>query len=421
MGVDVVLDYNRVDAVSRSEMMTSGKKLRSANALAIIFAGLLFFQTISAQLLENSFHKIINAHAWSSEELTDLMNGEVVVRSLETTEKQELASIGVLRIINLPRISMSTFRESLSQKGSGPMKAGGRFSDPPMMDDLRDLELSKNSVEQLRKCTIGKCDLNLSAEAIRRFQNEVDWNSSDAGVQTSRLMQSVLLDYVRGYLAGGDRALGTYGNRRKTVDLAESHRSLLLSSSFISDLAPEFAEYLKGFPSTKLERVESSMHWSVVDFGLKPSITVSHASAYTQVTGEAEQLYVASKQIYASRYLDSSLTFTLLLRVSTEIGVNTYLVFVDRSRSDALEGPLGGFARDMVQKESVERIENLLDKAHLRLLAAAKSEANTNSASEETEDPSAGWMTIDRRRIAWALGCIAVVIALVALWRRRRK
>lgn len=401
-------------------MLIYNNRLKFARCLRIIISGLLFFQIVNAQLVEKDLHKMIDAGSWSSEELGNLQKGNIVVRSLETEDRQEIASIGILRITNMPRISMSAFRESLSQKGSDSKKAGGGFSDPPTLEDLRNLELDKESIEQLQKCVIGKCDLNLSAEMIGRFQNEIDWNSPDVEAQTTRLIQEMLVDYAREYQARGDTALGTYDNRRKRVDLSASHRSLLSSSSFITDLAPEFAEYLKGFPSKKLDNVESSMHWSVVDFGLKSSITVSHSSAYSQVKGDSEQYYVASKQIYASRYLDSSLTFTLLLRVSTVSGVDTYLVFVDRSRSDALEGALGRFARDMVQKESAARIKTLLDKTHLRMLAVGEAARKINSASEE-EGSSTHWVSVIRQRsTAITIGGIIVLVALFLLWQRKR-
>ena len=396
------------------------KKLKFARCLRIIIGGLVFFQIVNAQVSEKDLHKMIDAGSWSSEEMGNLQKGNIVVRSLETEGRHEIASIGILRITNLPRISMSAFRESLSQKGSDSKKGGGSFSDPPTLDDLRDLELDKESIEQLQKCTVGKCDLNLSAEMIRRFQHEVDWNSPDVKAKATRMIQEMLVHYAREYQARGDGALGTYDNRRKIVDLATSHRSLLSSSSFITDLAPEFVEYLKGFPSKKLDNLESRMRWSVVDFGLKPSITVSHTSAYTQFQGNIEQLYLASKQIYASRYLDASLTFTLLLRVSTESGVDTYLIFVDRSHSDALEGPLGRFARKIVQKESFERIRTLIDKTQLRLLAVGEAESKIESDSK-AEEPPPSWMAlILQRPVAITIGIIVTVAALFLLWQRSR-
>jgi hypothetical protein len=390
---------------------------------SILILALAFLQTGGiGQLREKDLLKSIGIDAWSPEELSALERGEPVVRSLETKEKQELAAIGVVRISNLPPISMNAFRDSLSQKRADEKIAGGRFSDPPMADDLRDLELEPDTIAQLQKCTVGKCDLNLPAQMIKRFEEEVNWNSPDADAVASRLMRDMLLGYVRGYTSRGDTALGRYDNRRTSVDLEAAHRSLLSSSVLIRDLAPEFVDYLAKFPFAKLENVDSAMSWSVIDFGLKPSITLSHSAAYTKRTADDERLFLASKQIYSSRYLDSSLTFTLLLRVPSAYGVDTYLIFSDRSRSDALDGPLGGIARDVVRKESLERIRTLLDKAHLRLLAAGNSKNETDHDAHPTEADSAAWVKrILQNRIAAAVLVVFIVGALYAVWRWKLK
>ena len=91
--------------------------------------GLLSFHTVAVgQLLEIDLHRLVGVHEWSPEEESSLEKGEVVVRSLETKEKLELASIGILRIRELPPISMDKFRQCLSQKTSDAKKAGRRFS-----------------------------------------------------------------------------------------------------------------------------------------------------------------------------------------------------------------------------------------------------------------------------------------------------
>jgi hypothetical protein len=365
---------------------------------------------------------MIDVDSWSAAEQSSLDRGEIVVRSLPTKEKQELAAIGILRITNLPQISMSAFRESLSLRRNDEKIAGGAFSSPPTPNDLSDLALEKGTVAQLQKCVVGKCDLNMPAQMIKRFQSEIDWDSPDAGKAASRLMREMLLTHVENYVAHGDEALGQYDNRRTSVDLAGSHRLLLSTSILVRDIAPEFIDYLMKFPDAKLDNVESKMTWSLVDFGLKPSITLSHTAAYSQQSGDSEQLILASKQIYSSRYLDSSLTFTLLLRVTTATGVDSYLIFSDRSRSDALDGPFGGFARDVVSRESLERIRALLDKAHLKLLAVGKAATGAERGSAEMEESSPSpWQWVLQNRITAATLLAFVLLVLYALWRWKLK
>ena len=406
--------------------MPAGNKVRKQNhivglGIRIIGVVFLFLQPVTAQIPDKDFRRLVLTEIWSAEDLNAIENGEAAARSLRTDEKQDIATIGIVKIKGLSAVSMTTFREALNQKKSGSMKTGRRFSDPPLLEDIGDLKLDEDYFDQLRKCAPGKCDLNLSAEDIRRVQDEIDWDSANAEEQATDLVKKSLLGYVRNYLERGNGALGTYDNRRRPVDLAASHRLLLSRSTLISELAPEFVEYLQTFPASDLEAVDSSIHWSVVDFGLKPSITLSHTAAYTQHLGtDSEQLFIASKQIYATRYLDSSLTFMLLLRVATDAGTDTYLILLDRSRSDALEGLLGGFARKLVRKESIERIKALLDRAHLKLLAGEEP-TNKNSESQDLEGSSTNWLTETvRRRLSWALVCLVIAAALFLVIRRTR-
>jgi hypothetical protein len=387
-------------------------------SLCIGLFGLLLFHTVGGQIADKDFRRMIGADAFTPDEKAAIEKGEVVVRSLDSKEKLEIATIGILRIDGLPPMSMEQFRDSLSQRTSDSRKGGGRFGEPPTEADVADLELDADTIAQLKKCAIGKCDLNLSAEMITRFQREIDWTSPRAEADATRLLKEMIVGYVQGYLERGDDSLGGYDNRRKPIDLAAAHRSLLATSPLISDLAPELIEYMQNFPRGGLENSVSNLHWSIVDFGLKPSITISHAVAYTQVRGGHDQHIVASKQIYSSRYLDSSLTFTALLRVESDKGIDTYLVFLDRSRSDALDGPLGKFARRIVRNEAANRIGSLLDKAHVRLLAMNRPPAQTGDDSGQDYGSWAGAFS-DRRVVIAIVGLVFVVAFL--FWRRRKR
>ncbi len=370
-------------------------------------------------MTEADLRKVIAFDAWTAGEQASLENGDVVVRSIETKEKQEIASIGVFRLKGAPPVLMQTFREAFSQKGTTSVRAGGRFRDEPAMEDVRNLDLEPGAVEQLRKCTVGNCDLNLSAEMIGRFQKEIDWSSADAGSHAAKLIREMLVEYASGYLTRGDPALGEYRNRRKAVDLTASHRALLADSTIIKQLSPEFADFLARFPAGSLAGIENSLHWAVVDLGLKPSITLSHSAAYVQLRGKEEQFFVSAKQIYASRYLDSSLSFTVLLRVESEGGIDSYVVFLDRSRSDVLDGPIGRAARGVTQREINARIKALLERAQLRLIAESKP---TDRAVDEPSESEAWWFlgSTYSLSVLIAIGILVVIIALVLKRRSTR-
>src|SRR5688572_14312674 len=89
------------------------------------------------QIRSETFREFLSEAQLTRDELTALENGEVVVKSLTTGDKQEIATVAVLRLRDVPPVSMNTFRESLSQRKADALKAGGKFSDPPTLEDLR--------------------------------------------------------------------------------------------------------------------------------------------------------------------------------------------------------------------------------------------------------------------------------------------
>jgi hypothetical protein len=372
--------------------------------LALVSAGASISQTTDVEI-----RRLVRSDSWSAEEIANFDKGGPVVRSLDTTDKQELVTVGVLRIERLASVTMEMFRRSMDQKSEGSLKTRGRFSQTPSLSDLGNLEIDDETIRQLEKCKLRKCDLNLPASVIRELQ-QVDWTSPDAKQQATKVLREMMLSVANGYSTRGVASLGTYDNRLRAVDLAESHRSLLARSIELHQLAPEFYRYLDLYPVSELDGVQNSLHWSVLDFGLKPSITISHTAAYAPQDAAAEQFFVASRQIYSSRYLDSSFSIAMLLRVVDKEHTSAYLLFVDRSRSDALDGPLGGFAREVVRKDASERVRKMLDGAHLRLLAFSRPQPMTGDSEEEKT--SYLWMIIG--------GVIVAALSLMLLLRRRR-
>jgi hypothetical protein len=78
----------------------------------------------------------------------------------------------------------------------------------------------------------------------------------------------------------------------------------------------------------------------------------------------------ASKQLYGSHYFDSSLGLTLLLRDDQPGSI--VLVYVNRSRIDALDGFLGGVKRAIVRSRGKSALEDTLVRIRTRLPARVR-------------------------------------------------
>ena len=389
-------------------------RLRISLAVSL---GLVSFATNGlAQTTPDDFRSLLSASGLTQAELTALDKGDVVVKSLTTGDKQEIATLAVLRLKDLPPVDMNTFRQSLSQKGTDGLKAGGRFSDPPTSGDLQSLELDDDTIEQLKECQPERCDIHLNNSMIRRFQTEIDWNAAEHKTAVTDLFIEILIRRVRDYATTGDEGLGLHQNRRKAIDLAAAHQKLLRDSLFVGELAPEFVDYLKHFPRKELPGVDGGFYWSMIDFGLKPSVTLSHSVAFEQQRPTGSQMFVVSKQFYSSRYVDASLTMSMLVRVSAVDQVETYMIVTDRSRSDALEGALGGLARKIVRNEAEERLKDLMLRTELRLIAATRP-----SAPVATGDRGIAEIVTEqaRRPVVLAISAVLFAAALLIMLRRR--
>lgn len=337
-----------------------------------------------AQISSEQFRKtLVDNAAFEADDFTALDNGETVVKLLRVKDKKQVAVCGIVRLQNLPEISMTVFRDSLTQKNNESILDGGKFSTPPVFEDLQAVKLEARDIENMKNCAVGDCDLKMSASMIKRLQAEMDWNAPDYAAQATQLFRQMLFDYIRDYSERGNQALIQYDNRKNTVRLADEHRLLLNESLFIKDLAPEFTKYLRNFPRFQLPGVENSLNWSKVNFGLKPIITITHTATYAHRNDNSSQFLIATKQIYATRYIDSSLALALFVSITVNNSAETYLVFTDLSRSDALGGAFSGIKRNVVGQEALDRVKELLQRAKMRMEANVSNRGEPNPVSDE--------------------------------------
>jgi len=350
-------------------------------------------------------------------DLDRLAAGEVVVVPIETNDKQEVAVVGAARLGLVRAITIADLRSSLAPKRSTEVGDGAKFSTPPRIENLADMRLTEDDVEELEKCRIGDCDLNLSESAIRRLIAVRDGATDNRRDRLTEAFAKVLLEHLQAYQASGDRALGEYVNRRKKVSLSEAHQKLLRDALLLEEVAPDLAAELLRYPNDPSGSVESEFFWSTFDFGLKPMVTISHVLSFPADGATPRPLTIATKQIYASRYLDASLTLAMIVLVGDAAPYETYLVFTDRSRSDALEGMFGGFARRVVRNEAVKRVQELVATAKSRLEAPLQPEPTPAPPEKGTLTRITEWITSP-----WGLiFAAAALVILFLLFRRGRR
>lgn len=362
---------------------------------------------------------LLKSSSFTPDELSALERGEVVVKLMPVTDKREVAFCGVARLRGDPAALLAAFERSLTQSNNRVILGGGKLSTPPSPEDLKSLWLDKRDVDEMKRCATGDCNVKLSAPMIARLKEGVDWGTPDYGLRATRLYRQLLTDYARDYLACGDEALVEYDGRAGESSPAEEQRALLDSLPYVGDSAPEFAAYLRSFPRLELPGVENTLHWSKINFGFKPVVVVAHTATYTRVRGDAAQILVATKQLYANHYLDSSLSLTLLLGAPASGGTSdTYLFYVNRSRADMLDGLMGGVKRRVIESRVTDGLRTVLQQTKLSVETRAANRPDSElGAYDEAESPTGRLL----RNIRYGSLALPLVAGLFLLWLRRRE
>jgi hypothetical protein len=299
----------------------------------------------------------------SAADLLALDAGVAVIHTLKTPVREELAHVGAVHINAPSERLVERFRDiERFERGPGVPQIG-RFGSSPRMEDLALLTLPAADLKALAMCRPGSCDVQLPAAAMSRFRNEVNWSSPDAGRRVNEVAREVLLALVRAYQAEGNAALGYYDDDGEPIAVAEQFRGLLASSNELPASVPDLIAYLDGYPRRRLSGAEDFLYWSVVDFGLKPTIRVNHVTIYPLASAPSSRVAyaIAIKQLYASHYFHSTLELRFLVDDDRAGRRGFWLLSITRSRNDGMTGLKGLFLRPVISRRSGDAVRGYLE------------------------------------------------------------
>lgn len=296
-------------------------------------------------------------------DLADLEKGKVVARRLGGSVPGEVAVAGAVRVNVDKEVFIERYRDIERFKKSPDVLAIGRFGDAPSVADLTPLNIEKQDVD-LRACQVGNCDIRLPAAAIARFQKEIDWSAPDADARAAVLFKDILAGSVHAYATGGPGRITEYDDEKQPVRPSDDFDALVKRSTYLEALAPGLPAHLETFPAAPLLGAEDILYWSKEKFGsLTPFISVTHiAIAHPR----PHTCVLASRDVYSSRYFDASLSVTVASdAVMTPNAF--YLVYINRSRAQALKGAFAGIRRGIVERRARGSLEENLKTTKARL------------------------------------------------------
>jgi hypothetical protein len=362
--------------------------------------------TASAALAQSSnseLQQILSQKAaFGAADFAALEQGRTIVKLTPITDKREVAVCGLVTLRTSAEQFLRSYLDGMGRQNNQTVLEAGRFGTAPAVADLQQLTIDPAEIEDLKSCVAGDCQLKLSARMIERLRREVDWEAPYYQAQATQLLKTMLVDYVRDYLARGPAALIEYNDKRDGIRVADEQQALSSASGYLNDLLRD--------AQPGLQLVEEAIVWSKIKFGLKPVLVFNHVRAYKVDREHGPQVLVASNQIYANHYFTSSLALTAFVNVP---GATPYLVYENRSRTDGLVGPFSKLKRGVIEGKLVEGLKSVLEHSKLSLEGGLSAEAAVAAHQ------SSGWtrrLFGGIRPLLWVL----VISALVALLLLRR-
>jgi hypothetical protein len=286
-------------------------------------------------------------------------NGRVVVRMLKAQDPREVAVAGVTRIAVTKEQFFARYRDIERFKQHEAVLQVGRFSQPPSAADLGRLTFDDEMLDDLRTCRPGDCKVKLPAAWMTLFRERVNWSSAAARHDAQQLFRATLAAYVADYHANGAAALVEYRDKDVAVRLGEVSTALLQHSPSLSAVSPDYARWLVAYPRVSLPVADSFVYWSQEDFGLKPVVSLTHVSVY-QDPAQPAVIIGASRQLYATHYFEASLGLTFAIDDGDKARPGIYLIYVNRTRADAMAGSFGRVRRSVVHGRTLDGVEDTL-------------------------------------------------------------
>jgi hypothetical protein len=315
----------------------------------------------------DNFPPLLNAYIekyvrLSPAEVATLASGATVIKLLDADPTKEVAVFGAVWIDAPPSAYVALVKDIEHFERGGPFLITKRISDPPQLADFAQLTLPPDDVEALKTCKIGDCEIKISADALERIRQTIDWSKPTAQADAQQLMRQLLYEYVKGYVEGGNERLAVYRDSKHPTFVATEFKSMIDRMPDLGEQLPELKAYLLGYPKVTLPHSTSFLYWQKTQFGLKPTIRINHLV----IDDRPGVTAVASKLIYASHYFWTALDLRVLVPDPSR-GRGFWFVDVARSRADGLNGFTGKVVRAKAQNEAQKGLEAALGATKERL------------------------------------------------------
>jgi hypothetical protein len=239
----------------------------------------------------------------------------------------------------------------------------GEIGSPPSVDDFKRMEVDKSDIDDLAGCKEGDCDLQImNLNNLDKFKDMAKGKAVNKYALVNQAIRETAADAMDRYMKGGLKALGSYRDRDKPLNVYQATKDMVDSSYYLpKDRAPDIYNHVVEFPSGKMEGAEDVFYWEKIDFGQGPVIRINHVSLFPKGLNDIKSI-AANKQLYASKYMRVGLQMYYCIPDSQNPNKpGFYLVQMNDSRLPDFGGLKLGIVRKVATGKAVEGTADTLE------------------------------------------------------------
>jgi hypothetical protein len=289
-------------------------------------------------------------------DIEKVRSGEVVTRRFRKEDENELSVI----LFALAPLGIDQARTRF--KGNDALEADttildwGSIETPATAESFAKLRLPDDELDKLAGDDAGD-DFNLASSELALLKRRMaDAEDSQAKRRDTamRVYREILASRAAAYRSRGLAGIGPYDRDGEEVqpkdDLA---RTLPVKGGIMERQAPQFAEYLRGFPN-RGEADASKLVWLLQVLNGRPAVILAHRA---EATGE-NALFFAQRDFFVGHTFDALAVITGLVPVAEG---KSALFYVNSTYTDQVTGfgssAAHGIGRKIMTKEILALFE----------------------------------------------------------------
>src|SRR5215469_9476193 len=138
------------------------------------------------------------------EQIAAIRSGKAVAKVVESPTPDEVYVFGSVYVEATPESYLKLAFDIDALRKLPSYLAIQSFSDPPQLSDLEDFTLEEQDITDLKNCKTEHCQLQLPTEAIKDFQQSINWSAPDIADRVNRRARELALQALTEYMKGGN-------------------------------------------------------------------------------------------------------------------------------------------------------------------------------------------------------------------------